>query len=121
MHASPSDEYGLYLRRCAERAPGECPLAREEFESVLRRLDDLYLRDLEGRLTPEERSQLIQLRHVLREQDDDAVQDASQPSLSQSAHANGAIPRTSRMGHPCPNAGSRRQIWLHRRRESPFN
>lgn len=75
------DDYERYLTRHRSNAKRGSALSLEDFERLLRRLDDLYVLDLERELSDDERSRLDELSRVL-DFDDSVRTDSSTPGAS---------------------------------------
>lgn len=117
MQEAPSDEYDRYVQRCCRSSCA--PVSRSEFEVLLRRLDDLYLADVDRVLSQEERRRLEELRHILREDREEFGELIVEQLEPETVEVRWVQPptRTTRMGSPRPNSSSRREQWrLQRRR-----
>ena len=111
MQRSPNEDYERYLEHRALTSADTAPLTQSEFESLMRRLDELVFGDLERHVSSEEHRQLKDLARLLGQELGEDLGAIEEPKIERSR------PKTSRLGSPRPDARKRRDAWRMRRRQ----
>ena len=84
MPRPPRDDYERYLTRRRSTSARGSTLSLQDFERLLRRLDHLYMLDLERELSADERSRMRELARILDLEDGgcDDTAESSEPGGS---------------------------------------